>query len=59
MTGCGQDPNQHIGRDPVGIPVRNRHHRARCYGVELLPCAAHDGASTVGDVKEERGPDRS
>lgn len=26
MTGCGQDPNQHIGRDPVGIPIRNRRH---------------------------------
>lgn len=31
MPGCGQDSNQHIGRDPVSIPVRNRRHpRSRC-----------------------------
>ena len=31
MTGCGQDSNQYIGRDPVGIPIRNRRHpRSRC-----------------------------
>ena len=31
MTGFGQDSNQHIGRDPVGIPVRNRRcPRSRC-----------------------------
>ena len=26
MTGCDQDSNQHIGRDSVGIPIRNRRH---------------------------------